>query len=128
MKAITNTGSGETTGHTLLPSGNDTLEVLLPEIVDGNIYDQLRGEIDLHAPGGVNNILFDCSGVAGISTTALISLIDLEKYAGRCGMRIVMLDAPAAIFDELAPLLQNADWADSRGQHHAHMAPSLLCH
>jgi len=128
MKVITNTDSDETTDHTLLPYDGGTLKVLLPEIVDGNIYDQLQDEIYLQAPGSVNNIIFDCSGVADISTTALISLINLEKFAGRHDIRIVMLDAPAAIIDELAPLLQNAVWADSCGQPWAHMAPLLLYH
>lgn len=128
MKVITNVGSDNHTGHTLLSADGDTLEVLLPGIVDADIYDQLQDEIDMQAPGCVKNIVFDCSGVAGISTVAIISFINLEKYAGRFDMRMVMLDAPAALFDELAPLLQNAVWADSCGRPFAHMAPSLLCH
>lgn len=128
MKIITHVGDDACTEAGLYSPDGDTLEMLLPETVDGHLYEQLHEEIDLLAPDSVKNIVFDCSCVDSITTAALVSLINLEKYAGRLGIRLVMLDAPVVFYDEVAPLLQNVVWADSCAQTRAHMAPELLHH
>lgn len=128
MKVITNIGNCTGIEQSLLSADGDTLEMLLPETVNSHLYEQLHEEIDMLATDSVKNIVFDCSCVDTITATALVSLINLEKYAGRCGIRLVMMDAPVVFYDEVAPLLQNAVWADSCRQAYAHMAPVLLHH
>jgi len=128
MKITTNTGSGENPEPMFQSPDGDTLEMAFPREAEEDWYDQLHREIDSLTPGTVKNIVFDCASLGNLPADIMASLIRLEKFADLHGIRLVMLDAPIAVFDALAPLLHDAVWGNSYRQAHAHMASSPLTH
>ena len=96
------------------PADQDiNLKLALPGFSDHHFYERLHARLRPHVEQGLGSIVLDCSAVTALNDAAVLALVRATRYAAEHGVRLTLLDAPAHIYDELAPRLRDTVWAYS---------------
>lgn len=91
----------------------DKLIMKLPAVIDETAYDTVSREIAGAGHDCVRQILFDCTGVGELTAGGSEAFLRLGRHARSLDIRILVLDAPLAVSEQLDKLLPRATWVDS---------------
>ncbi|MEJ2761587.1 MAG: hypothetical protein P8126_08650 [Gammaproteobacteria bacterium] len=94
----------------------DKLIMMLPPVIDGHLYTEVRRELDNAGEDGIRQILFDCSSVERLSESGRTAFRKLGEFARDQLVRILILGASIEISEQLDQLLPRATWVDSYNQ------------
>jgi anti-anti-sigma regulatory factor len=86
----------------------DTLILSIPAIIDLSLYTVLHHFLRRAGRHAISHILIDLSAAETLCNSGVAALLSLERLAGERDIRVLALDAPGAIREQLVSLFPDS--------------------